>query len=697
MKIHGLLTLMLLLPGTLFAEAVGDKDGLLKQFSHQQIDQRIHEHLIGQIKIDNPQPPKPPPVVDVMHSHPAIPGCTKATQHKHSGPLGHQHRYGCRRAAPRPAPKAAVYSTAAAPQASATNVQEQGVDEADFVKTDGRYLYGIENANNSAAIRIYDTQHTGGKLQQISAIGFGQDMQLTGLYLLAKQQKLIAIGNSYRNKVRDDNRKRRSPVRRRGSGNTSIIVVDISNKTHPRTLRHTRIEGSAKTTRRIKDKLYIVLNSYSFSFPSTYKYLETTRPLNEQQQSAIRAEITADIKKWTIADKIPHYRTPGKPGAHPLIQSGNFFLNPHDMNSWGLTTILAIDLKATDFRYESMGWFGGGWGTTVYASQKTLYVTSGYYAAEQTPLNKHRFPADQGSRLIHKFAFTDKGFDYRGSGAVLGNFKWTKLSSFQLDEDQHGNLRVVTYTWGKSKKSKDPATQSPVILTALAEHPRNKQLITLDRLPNKTSPKALGKPGEQLYGARLFDDYAYFVTFKRTDPLYVVDMRNPRQLKVTGELIIPGFSDYLHPLGDGLLLGVGKEAEDDGGAWAQLQGLKLSLYDVGNPHKPAEIHKIVVGKRGTDSPANRDHHAFTSLAIRGTNTTRVALPVSLVEDEDNYRGKDGLHRFEVDRKQRRIKHLGAMKPLNGDKQWRWYGNDRSIIIGDKLYYYHDGHFWQGDW
>lgn len=677
--------LLCLLPVTLLAEAVGDKNGLLQQLSHEQVDQRIHDHLIQKIKIENSQPY----TANESHTHPAVRGCTKAVTHKHAGSRNHSHNYNCRRPVGRPLPAPRPAARAAVPQASATNVQEQGVDEADYVKTDGRYLFAIENANSSAGIRIYDTQFQGEQLKQVSAIGFGKHMRLTGMYLMPRQQQLVVIGQSHQNKVRTNGQ--------RWGQNTSIIVVDIRNKSQPRTLRHTRLEGSAKTTRRIGDSLYLVLNSYSFSFPTTYKYLETRQPLSTGELAAIRQEIVADIKAWTIRDRIPYYRTAGKPGAHSLVTSGNFFLNPHDLTNWSMTTILAIDLAAPDFRFDSMGWFGGGWDTTVYASQKALYITSVHYGADQHVLDKTRFPKDLSNQLIHKFAFKGKGFDYRGSGAVLGNFKWTELSSFQLDEDKKGNLRIVTYNGGNSRHSKDPATQSPVVLTAMAEHPDKKQLVTLSRLPNKNSPGALGKPGEQLYGARLFDDYAYFVTFERTDPLYVVDVRNPRRLKVTGELIIPGFSDYLHPLDNGLLLGVGKEAIDDGGAWANIQGLKLSLFDVRNPQKPQEIHKLVIGKRGTDSPANRDHHAFTSLAMNGTNITRVALPVSLVEDENSYKSVDGLHRFEVDRKQRRIKHLGAMKPLNGSAKWSWYSNDRSIIIGDKLYYYHDGHFWQGDW
>lgn len=685
MKIHGLVFLVLLLPSVLFAEAVGDKDGLLQQLTHEQVDERVHEHLIGKIKIDNPITP---PTINIMHNHPAIPGCTNTVNHKHSGIVGHRHRYRCihrstlrQLAAPRPAPK-----TAAAPQASGTNVQEQGVDEADFVKTDGRYLYAVENANNSAGIRIYDTQHQGDKLKQIAAVGFGKNMRLSGIYLLAQQQKLIAVGSSY-------GRRFRSPMRR-SYDTTSMIVIDISNKARPRTLRHTQLQGTVNTTRRINNRLYMVLNSYGFSFPSTYRRIKTPKPMSDAQMQAARAEVATEIKQWKFVDQIPKYRTLGKAGAQPLIQSGNFFINPYAPTDWSLTTVLAVDLPAPDFSFQSMGWFGGNrWNTTIYASQKALYITSAYYSAGDAPLNKWRFPDDQSKNLIHKFAFTSKGFDYRGSGAVLGNFKWTKLSSFQLDEDQRGNLRVITYHWNSSRKTNDPAAHSPVVLTAMAEHPTNKQLITLDRLPNRQSPKALGKPNEQLYGARLFDDYAYFVTFRRTDPLYVVDLRNPRRLRVTGELIIPGFSDYLHPMEKGLLLGVGKEADKNG----RELGLKLSLFDVRNPNKPDEIHKIVVGKGGTDSPATRDHHAFTSLAMRNTNTTRVALPVSLVEGEERFERKNGLHRFEVDRQQRRIKHLGAMQPPGGNSGWYWNSNDRSIIIGDKLYYYNDGHFWEGSW
>ncbi len=680
----GLMLLVLWLPTQLWAAAIGDKNGLLQRASHEQVNQRVHQYLKRQIKIENVQPY----TADESHSHPAIWGCAKAITHKHAGSRKHEHNHGCRarivpRLVPRPAAKAAR-----SPQISTTNVQEQGVDEADLVKTDGRYLYAVTNANHAGGLRIYDTRYQGEQLKQIGAIGFGQGLRLQGIYLLAEQQKLLVIGQEYRNRVRSG--------AGRWAANSSLIWVDIRNRHQPRTLRQVRLEGQVSTSRRIRDQLYLVLNSYTLQFPSTYKYLETPRKLTEVELQREKQKIAAVIEQWDISHHVPHYRQPGLPGAHPLIRSGDFYFNPKDVQNYSLTTVLAVELNAPQFQFHSVGWLG--YSGTVYVSPQAMYITS-YFYGHENQLDADHFPRQLGRQLIHKFAFKGRGVDYRGSGVVLGELGWNKLSSFQLDEDARGHLRVVTYNWNhQSSSSKDPATRSPVVLTALAEHPVNKQLVTLSRLPNRQSPKALGKPGEQLYGARLFDDYAYIVTFKRTDPLYVVDMRNPRALKVTGELVIPGFSDYLHPLSGDLLLGVGKETtEHNGRVWQQ--GLKLSLFDVRNPAKPAEVHKLVVGKGGTDSPANRDHHAFTSLAMRGTDITRVALPVTLIETENDSGAKTGLHRFEVNRKQRKISHLGAMQAVGSRSDWRlgWNPDDRSVIIDDRLYYYHNGHFRAGHW
>jgi uncharacterized secreted protein with C-terminal beta-propeller domain len=118
-------------------------------------------------------------------------------------------------------------------------------------------------------------------------------------------------------------------------------------------------------------------------------------------------------------------------------------------------------------------------------------------------------------------------------------------------------------------------------------------------------------PGERIHSARFMGDKCYVVTFKKVDPLFVIDLSSPADPKILGRLKIPGYSDYLHPFGDGFLIGIGKETvEAEEGDFSWYQGLKVSLFDVRDLENPTEISKLIIGDRGTDSPVLRDHKAF---------------------------------------------------------------------------------------
>jgi len=678
--------ILILFSSGLYAEGIGGKEGYLKQLSSKQLDSEIHQYLIDKIKIDNPQPYTDKEV----HSHPAVWRCTKAVKHKHYGARNHTHKNNCPnryRGFGRPMPRVAMRrfapKAAAKPQASSTNVQEQGVDEADFVKTDGRYLFAVSNndyGRKAGGIRIFDTRSGKKQPRQISAIGFHKSIHIEGMYLMANQ--LVIIGNSHQKSLRQASR---------WSGLTHVIQVDIRNKTKPKVLKHIQMEGRSNTTRRIGNQLYLVLAGSNISFPETYRYLETPKKMTKNEYAKVRQELITDIKKWSIKDDLPHYRVLGQSGIKPLMNANNFLLNPGTSFRYSMTTLVSIDLNSSHFRFKTANYFG--YSGTVYVSNNAIYVSPHHYGQSLNSLNKSRFPRHLQKTMIHKFAFNRaKGFDYRGTGMVLGNFSW-RSNSFQLDEDNKGNLRVVTSNSNSNGKYADPAANSPVVLTALAEHPKNKQLITLSRLPNRQQPKALGKKGEQLYGVRLFNDYAYFVTFKRTDPLYVVDLRNPRSMRVVAALEIPGFSDYLHPISQGLLLGVGKKADDNG----RTQGLKISLFDISNPRNPREIDKIHIGESGTHSPANKQHHAFTSLKMHNSPVTRISLPISVV-GKDYSNQEQGLHQFEVNSRTKKVAHVGKiLPPKRGNQRWYWSNSDRSMIIDNKVYYYQKGNLWAGDW
>jgi len=659
---------------TVQAQPIGDPQGFLKRVNHRAAELAIQKALIDQITITN-----------------IIKNQSKYQVRDSGGYPVDSVRGDMVMAAPAPAPMARSASGYMA-KASSTNLREQGVDEADLVKTDGRYLYALNNKVKNKVLRIYDTQYQGRQLHLVSQIQFNANDYMKGIYLLAPQKKLVVITENYRQAVRK---------KERSWGNTTLLYfIDIQDKSHPVVTRKVALEGASRSSRRIGNILYLVMNSHTFRLPSTYKTIESSRPISLPQYNQEKQRLINNIKAWRIQPQLPHYQIHGKPEVRPLVSSGNFYLNVEDVRSYALTTVIGIDLSTPRFSFTGLAYFGSP--DSVYASTKALYLTRSLYDnRNQYRLDINRFPPRSNKTLIHKFAYQGHGFDYRGSGVILGNLKWNEMSTFQLDEDQKGNLRVVSYNWNtgdKQNKSNDPATRSPVILTALAEQPGRKQLVTLSRLPNRYFPQPLGKKNEQLYGARLFDDYAYLVTFRRTDPLYVIDMRNPRAMKVTGKLIIPGFSDYLHPIDRGLLLGIGKEAEvRKDGRVGRIKGVKLSLFDIRNPNRPREVSKIVIGDRNSDTPVSRDYHALTTLKLDNSSVTRVLLPVSLREKQGNYRYKNTLQRFEVDSRAHKIRHLGAIQSKQSKRNWYWNNNDRSIIIGDRVFYYHNGQFQEAPW
>jgi hypothetical protein len=162
-------------------------------------------------------------------------------------------------------------------------------------------------------------------------------------------------------------------------------------------------------------------------------------------------------------------------------------------------------------------------------------------------------------------------------------------------------------------------------------------LKSVSYIPSMFQPDPIGKPGEFLYSTRFMGDRLYAVTFKNIDPLYVVDLSNASAPRVAGALEMPGFATYLHPLENGLLLGFGKEAipatNTGDGNFAWYQGLMLALYDVSNPAAPREIQRASLGKRGSDSIALRDHHAFTTLKVN--NSTIVTFPAKVHDGAAN--------------------------------------------------------------
>jgi hypothetical protein len=229
---------------------------------------------------------------------------------------------------------------------------------------------------------------------------------------------------------------------------------------------------------------------------------------------------------------------------------------------------------------------------------------------------------------IHKFSLKSDGerkLEYRGSGSVPGHLGWNPdKQPFRMGEYE-GVLKVAT---SKGEIWNGNSTTRVGVLREVADSQKLEEIAFLDNL---------GKPGEQLFAARFLKNRGYLVTFRKTDPLYVLDFSQPEKPVSIGALEVDGYSDYLHPIGEKYLLGIGKAAvagsDADRNAW--YQGVKLSLFDVSNAENLREVESVVIGKRGTESAILYDHHALAWLSSGDSAT--LAIPVQLNETESiNY-------------------------------------------------------------
>jgi len=310
----------------------------------------------------------------------------------------------------------------------------------------------------------------------------------------------------------------------------------------------------------------------------------------------------------------------------------------------------------------------------------------------------------QHTTAIHKFALRDGGIEYRGSGQVRGHLGWAEdKKSFRMGENGD-YLNIVTSvgdTWNQSSSTR---------LTVLKESSQGNELQVVDVIDG------IGKPGERLYAARFLGNRAYLVTFRLTDPLYVIDLSDQENPVIAGSLEIEGYSDYLHPISESLLLGIGKDAIFDdtstdfgGGRGAWYQGLKLSLFDVSDPANPSEVAALVLGKRGTGSAVLSDHHALSFLPASGTEPARLAIPVDLndtIPSSTSFNPAlpnayydythSGLYSFEIDAEG--ITQAGIIFGTQPGSNL-FYGNytDRSILYNDAVFYIHQGEVLSSYW
>ena len=444
---------------------------------------------------------------------------------------------------------------------SETNVQVEGVDEADIVKTDGTYLYIVQGQS----VRIVQA-HPAADMKIMSTVDFTEEF-FTPQDLYIDGDRLIVIGNrfSYGGPVIMEERMMAPSIWPGPYPYTppkaEVRIFDVSNRASPTLERKVALEGSMVSTRKIEDKLYLVVNQpYRWDVPVPLKGATEENILPQFEDS----EVGKDMMPVTRCDDV--------------------IILPHIPSPQYLTVaVLETDNPDAEVKREVVL----GSAENVFASVENLYIASTEWIYHWEKVGQE----SEEKTNLYRFALSDDGIDLQAQGSVPGHI----LNQFSMDEFGT-NFRIAT-TQGQGWD----ATMNPL---------RN-NLFVLDRDLKEMGSMRDIAPGEQIYSVRFIGDRAYMVTFRTIDPLFVIDTSDPRNPKILGKLKIPGYSDYLHPYDENHILGFGKEAtESKDGNFAWYQGMKIALFDVSDVENPVELHKTVIGDRGTDSPLLHNHKAL---------------------------------------------------------------------------------------
>jgi len=577
------------------------------------------------------------------------------------------------------APPGAAFST--------TNLQEAGVDEADLVKTDGQYIYTFAHSNGRPTrnIRFARVGEDGGALQVLGTVALEPQSQdgvpNAGLYVHGG--RLIAVTGSAPTYYGTSGWSQSTAWTQ---GKTYIDVLSATTPSNaPAPVWRAEIDGHLVSSRRIGQRLYVV--SRFVPFVAGFAYSPALAAANRQILAGLAVE-----------DLLPKARINGGTPS-TAVQSASVFAPPQGARKPMADMILvtAIDLDGPRIA-QSLAIVGTV--DTVYVSSANLCAATSRYEYRTYYGSLLPYEPPYLSTEIHQVRLGTGSMEVVASGAVEGFLGGdVDKSAFRLSEHQ-GRLRAVSSTntgmWGSVNRNRvtilEPSTIAPGLLK------------TVSFLPNAQRPESLGKPNELLYGTRFVDERLYAVTFRMTDPLYVVDLANVADPKIAGAVEVPGWSEYLHPLPNGVLLGVGKDATQTG----FFQGLQLALFDVHDAATPREVQRVLIGKRGSDSALLRSHHAFSAL-MRSDGSGTLALPAR-IHDGPDYGFSDypwvqsGLLRFEflatsdgprLVQRPSLITHRSGQGSIDS---WQDPAVDggRSVLFTNGTVYVGKGAFWRQD-
>ncbi|EDL64323.1 beta-propeller domain-containing protein [Bacillus sp. SG-1] len=525
-------------------------------------------------------------------------------------------------------------SESASGEHSTTNNQVQGVDEADIVKTDGTYIYQVASQK-----MIITKAFPVSEMEVTSSVSF--DHNFSPQHLFLQENKLVVIGNSWN----DDYQAEPLPGKKSAElmimpmhGMMKTFIYDISDKKNPELLREFAMEGNYVAARKVGSFVYLVANHYP-----NYWILE------DKENVELRPRITDSMH-----------------GEEPILLNYDDikYMPQSTETNYTLFAAINLDKAASEINVES--YLGSG--HQIYMSKNNLYMALTRY----NPARESAW--ESADTEVYKFLIDQSRIDF----TAMANVKGTILNQFSMDEHD-GNFRIATTKGNSWGDESTPSTNNLYILD--------------ENLKHIGEVEDLAK-GERIYSVRFMGDKAYMVTFKQVDPLFVIDTSDPYSPEVLGELKIPGFSSYLHPLDENHLIGFGydtKLVKDDKMQNTEPRvltaGMKISLFDVSDFHNPKEQDTELIGGRGTHSYLLEDHKAL--FQHQGRNL--FGFPVSVYHEKEGSMYEQvfdyqGALLFEITPENGIVHKAKMVQSEDNEIYERWENQiQRMLYIDDNLY------------
>ncbi len=593
---------------------------------------------------------------------------------------------------------------------SNTNIQVQGVDEADIVKNDGKYIYTVSE-NNVFIVDAYPAD--GAKIvSNISFNGTVSEIFLNGDRLAVLGQRFeqyiepVPLGGTASEKmmVRPDIYPRYSP-------RTSVTIYDVSDKSNPAVLSDISVDGNYYDSRMVGKYVYLIANEPTYYVYSEGENVTVPRvysagvPISAPEQfpdvyyfdgvagnvfttiASINLESPEDISGKIILTNYAQNMYVSEKNIYMIYSKWMSEIEYIDQMvdivkelvppqiQEKINTIMSLEISRQT-KWQAIGEIMQNYTASLSSDEQASLEERG---REKMEALQAQIAKEREKTVVQKILIDNGKIEYVTNAEVPGN----TLNQFSMDE-HNGYFRIATTTSGNGGIVPMRAVATSTMQTAVAEQTASKEqtfakevasasgsippagvpIEEQDKIDQKSTPiraepsqqtgplnhvyvldenlNIVGKledlaSGERIYSVRFLGDKAYMVTFRQMDPLFVIDLSVPQDPKVLGYLKIPGVSDYLHPYDETHVIGVGRDATEDG----RISGMKLSLFDVSDVANPKEISKYIIGGQGTSSDALYDHKAF----FFSMEKNLLVIPVSEYHEAKTESTQSGLGTF----------------------------------------------------